>query len=93
MKFILLCALMVAVYAEKARFDNYRVYSLNIVNKEQVDIMYRLENSSEGYLFWNSIDLNRIVDVMVPSHKFADIIELANAYNIEYTLKIENVQT
>lgn len=93
MKLLILCCFLAIVYAEKARFDNYRVFSLKVVNKEQLDVLYTIENDSDGYLFWNSIDIGRIVDIMVPPHKFAEFSELADAYNIEHTLKVDNVQT
>lgn len=52
MKFIAIFAVFVASsHAEMARFDNYRVYSLKIVNTEQYDAMKYLEEHSDSVEF------------------------------------------
>lgn len=49
MKFVaLFLVLFLAVNAEKARFDNYRVYSLNIENDEQYKWMKYIEEHSDS---------------------------------------------
>lgn len=37
-----------ACIAEKARFDNYRVYSIAIETKEQLDLLMQLEEISDS---------------------------------------------
>lgn len=34
--------------AEKARFDNYRVYEISIENEDQLDLMQQIENYPDG---------------------------------------------
>lgn len=34
--------------AEQARYDNYRVYTLNIGNKIQLDALTQIENNPDG---------------------------------------------
>lgn len=38
----------VTVWAEKARFDNYRVYSIRVENKEQLSALKKIENNPDG---------------------------------------------
>lgn len=86
----LLCTVASAV--EKARFDNYRVYSLNVDTVEQLKELKKLDGNSDGFEFWKLADVGKEADLMVPPHKFADFEELVEALNISYYLKIRNVQ-
>lgn len=85
--------LVVVVLGHKARFDNYRVYSAVIENDEQFNVLRDLETSSDGILFLKTpTAASSIVDFIVPPHKFADIAELFEAFDIKNHLKSENVQ-
>ncbi|XP_037038856.1 zinc carboxypeptidase-like [Bradysia coprophila] len=86
----LLCSFAAAI--EKARFDNYRVYSLNVETVEQLMELKKLDGNSDGFEFWKLADVGREADLMVPPHKFADFEELATELKISYYLKIHNVQ-
>ena len=44
---LLLCVIGAAV-AEKARFDNYRVYRLNVDTAEQLNVLQQVENYPDG---------------------------------------------
>lgn len=47
--FLLIFVLSAAlVLAEKARFDNYRVYSIAVETKEQLDLLRELEETSDS---------------------------------------------
>jgi hypothetical protein len=37
-----------ATLAEKARYDNYRVYSLNVETKEQLEVLQAIEEYPDG---------------------------------------------
>lgn len=86
----LLCT--IASATEKARFDNYRVYSLNVETVEQLKELKKLDENSDGFEFWKLADVGREADLMVPPHKYADFEELVESLNISYYLKIRNVQ-
>lgn len=86
----LLCVTVAAV--EKARFDNYRVYSLNVETVEQLMELRKLDGNSDGFEFWKLGDVGKEADLMVPPHKFADFEELMEAMKISHYLKIRNVQ-
>jgi len=95
MKSIILgLALLFAVASaiEKARFDNYRVYTFNVVTVEQLKELKKLDGNSDGFEFWKLADVGKEADLMVPPHKFADFEELAQSLKLSYYLKIRNVQ-
>lgn len=87
---VLLCSFVAAI--EKARFDNYRVYSLHVETVEQLLELKKLDGNSDGFEFWKLADVGRETDLMVPPHKFADFEELVAALKISSYLKIRNVQ-
>lgn len=82
-----------AASADKARYDNYRVYSVSVENEEQLQVLGELEMRPDGTSFLESpIGLNQIADLIVPPHKFADITELFKTYDIKNWLKTKNLQ-
>lgn len=86
-------ACFVGAFGEKARFDNYRVYSVNVENEEQLKILNDLEAYPDGTMFLESpTGVGQIADLMVPPHKFADIAELFEAYEIKNRIKTANLQ-
>lgn len=81
------------VIGDKARFDNYRVYSVEIQNAEQLQVLLELEDVQNGLLFLIPPSVNQTnVEIVVPPHKFADISELCQKYTMENEIKIENLQ-
>lgn len=94
MKAALIClALLVGcLSAEKARFDNYRVYSLKVANVEQLEVLQQIEQFPDGYSFWESPFLHRHAEIVVPPHKFGEINEIFDKFRFENTLKVTNVQ-
>lgn len=87
-----LCVLVTVVTAEKMRYDDHRVYTLVVTNKEQLDWLHQLE-SEEGYVFWNDIAMGHSVDLMVPPYKMLDFDEMSAKFRISRKLNIENVQS
>ncbi|CRL07711.1 CLUMA_CG020665, isoform A [Clunio marinus] len=81
------------VNLEIARFDNYRVYSIEIENEIQSQVLQELEATSDSYLFWDSTQkIHQKVDVVVPPHKFADFHEIIKKFSFKLELKIDNLQ-
>ncbi|XP_031627768.1 zinc carboxypeptidase-like [Contarinia nasturtii] len=82
------------ILCEKARFDYYRVYSIEIENDDQLQVMQDLENHQDGLLFLTLPIANQtMVDILVPPHKFSDIGELFQKYEMKNKIKIENLQS
>lgn len=99
MKYFAFCILAALLFCtvsgeEKARFDNYRVYSLSVENEEQLNILREIDNlQSSGYEFWRGpTAVGRNVDIMVAPHLFGDFAALLTKYNIESTVITRNVQ-
>lgn len=90
-------AVFVACFAlalgEKARFDNYRVYSVNVENEDQLKVFQQLEAYPDGTMFLESpTGVGQIAELLVPPHKFADIVELFEANEIKNRIKTANLQ-
>ncbi|GAB0094440.1 zinc carboxypeptidase-like [Sergentomyia squamirostris] len=85
---------VVAVRSEKARFDNYKVFTVNVESTDQLDVLREIEKSSSlGYDFWSGpTKVGRAVDIMVPPHKAAEFDEIMTAHQFTTTVKVTNVQ-
>lgn len=90
--FLVATAIFVPSLAQKARFDNYRVFSFDVENDDQATFWHQIEEQFTDYDFWSSAKPGREAAVMVPPHKFADFSELAALSNTTFSLKVENVQ-
>lgn len=73
-------------------FDNYRVFSVNVSNEDQLKVLRNLEESLD-YDFWKSPSkIGNPATVMVPPRKanaFAKTLEL---FQLDATIMIDNVQ-
>lgn len=80
--------------AEKARFDNYKVFSVEVSNEEQLKVLREMEEAPfSSYDFWKAPGkVGHSVDVMVPPHKSSEFEELMSSLKFETKLKISNVQ-
>lgn len=91
-----LVVLLIAVNViamEKARFDNYRIYSIGVENDEQLQVLQNLESHQDSIQFIMPPTVNQTsVEVIVPPHKFADFSELCDKYQMKNQIKIENLQ-
>lgn len=83
---------MPSLLAQKARFDNYRVFSFDVESDDQATFWHQIEEQFTDYDFWSSAKPGREASVMVPPHKLADFSELAALSNTTFSLKVENVQ-
>lgn len=91
-KFVLF-AFFAQTFGEKARFDNYRVYSINIQNENQLEVLQGLESSQDGISYIEApITVKRAAEMIVPPHKYADISEFFEKFGIEHEIKIDNLQ-
>lgn len=73
--------------ASSARYDNYRVYSVNV---ENVDQFHQLQSIENEYDFWRSGNVGQHADIMVAPHK-VDEFETFIA-NLNSSIKVDNVQ-
>lgn len=94
MKFQLTIVLLLAAscFATKARYDNYKLYSLQLKTEEQAKMVVELEHSTDAYDFWTGASLSQDTDVMVPPHKFGEFEDFLDRFNIDFHIKVENIQ-
>lgn len=89
------CLVYGLVAAEKVSFDNYRVYSVNVKNEQQLLELVQLENAGIGGIqFWQSPSgIGRKADIMVAPNQVNVVSELIEKLNLESHVMVENVQT
>lgn len=92
--FLLLLSFTTALNAEteKMRFDNHRLYGVHIDTLDQLDLFRNLEENTDGFLLWNYPVLGDSVDVMVAPHKLSEFNQLVQLYDLQFRLKMKNVQ-
>lgn len=94
MKLIVLISLVVdfLVFAEGAGYAK-RIYSVNIENDQQLNVLRDLHNCPDGIEFQvNPTRVGEIVDLIIPPHKFADISELFDTYKFTNRISTRNLQ-
>ncbi|KXJ75390.1 hypothetical protein RP20_CCG011861 [Aedes albopictus] len=90
---LLAAAAVCSVFAEQARFDNYRVYEVFIASEQQLEVLQYLEDHPDGYIFWDMpVQTNMALEMVVPPHKYADFEELTNRLNMKTRLMTSNFQ-
>jgi carboxypeptidase A len=90
---ICLAFLFLSAGAEKARFDNYRLYSVQIENQDQYEAMKYLEEHSDSYDFFEPAILNGEAEILVPPHMYAHFDEISQNLNMKTKLTINNYQS
>lgn len=88
---IVLVASALEASAEKARFDNYKVYALHIATAEQHVQLRTLEDENR-YQFWSLPHTGSNATIMVAPHQAADFQDLVVGLGLESWLQVENVQ-
>ncbi len=79
-------------FAAKTRYDNYKLYSMQLQNEDQAKAIIELEQNTDAYDFWSAASLVRDVDVMVPPHKIGEFEDFLDRFNIPFHIKVENIQ-
>lgn len=88
----LVLLMVLSCFAAKARYDNYKLYSIQLQNEDQAKAVLELQNNTDAYDFWSDPSLVRDTDVMVPPHKFGDFEDFLTRFGIPHNIKVENVQ-
>lgn len=90
---IIVACFAATCFGEQARFDNYRVYQLHIKTDYQLSVLKGMQFGWDGVLFFRTpFRVPEVIEIIVPPHKFADIIDLFKVLKIKYKLLISNVQ-
>ncbi|KAL0280393.1 UNVERIFIED_CONTAM: hypothetical protein PYX00_001694 [Menopon gallinae] len=95
MKLLSIFAILYVIGAgscEKARYDNYQVYSIKPRTPTEVYHLGELWKKDQ-FSFWNDpVDVNIPVDIMVAPHQRAQFEELLQEFKFDAKLSIPNVQ-
>uniref|UniRef100_A0A182QAV5 Zinc carboxypeptidase A 1 n=1 Tax=Anopheles farauti TaxID=69004 RepID=A0A182QAV5_9DIPT len=96
MKFLLVClalALFGATVAEKARYDNYRVYRVRIQDERQLELLQAIEQYPDGYRFWSEpVKVGTEVLLVVPPHQRGHFSDIRARFGLRAELQIANLQ-
>lgn len=82
----------VSCFAAKARYDNYKLYSMQLSTEEQAKAVDELAQNVHSYDFWSDPSMVRDTDVMIPPHKIADFEDFLTTFNITFHIKVQNIQ-
>ncbi|XP_011632281.1 zinc carboxypeptidase-like [Pogonomyrmex barbatus] len=94
LKIITLCIIVCLTIAQKATFNNYKVFRIIPTTQTQVNELRQLEEILDGFSFWEAPSfINKNVDLMVAPHKLPEFYEMMTRIGIPYQTYIENVQT
>ncbi|XP_011872350.1 PREDICTED: zinc carboxypeptidase-like [Vollenhovia emeryi] len=91
-KLIILCTVGL-VAAERATFDNYKVFKITPTTQPQVDFLKQLVDVPDGFSFWYSPSVNKQAELMVAPHKLPEFYEIMAQIQVPYELFIQNVQS
>nr|AAT36730.1 carboxypeptidase A [Aedes aegypti] len=96
-KSILWAATLVATLAvalsERARFDNYRLYRIQVETIQQLEVLQAVEQLGDGYSFWSEpVNVDSHVELVVPPHKFGEFGELVERYELQAELSVSNLE-
>lgn len=84
---------IIIVLSEKARYDHYRMYIIDIETEIQLKVLTSLENYHDGIIFIDSpYKVPQTLEFIVPPHKFAHVKALFDTYNIPNSIKVDNFQ-
>ncbi|XP_011701633.1 PREDICTED: zinc carboxypeptidase-like [Wasmannia auropunctata] len=91
---IVLCAIVGLAAAEKALYNNYKVFRMIPTTETQLEVLQEFENTVyDGFSFWNSPSVvNKNVDMMVAPHKVPEFYEKMGQIGIPYEIYIKDVQ-
>lgn len=88
----IILALSICLALASKRYDGYKVFSLKVDNKEQLQKIIRLAESDNGFDFWSHPQIGGDTDVMVPPRLLDCFKKVANYLMVQYKIKINDVQ-
>ncbi|XP_062127695.1 uncharacterized protein LOC133840056 [Drosophila sulfurigaster albostrigata] len=90
---LLLATFGLAKVSAEMRYDNYKVYKVNIENMQQFELLNAKEKALQFSSWREARHLGDSSDIMLPPQTQQAFEQLLNSQNFNYTLKIDNVQT
>lgn len=76
-----------------ARYDHYRVYSVELDTDKHVDLFQKLEQQSDSLTFMgHAREVGQKLTVLVAAHKVADFANLLQTFNVKHRILTFNFQ-
>lgn len=92
-KTVILCVIAVIGLANtqqnKARYDNYRLYRVELKTEDQVKIFQQLEARSDSYSFiGHAREINKNLTILVAAHKIAELTDIIDDYKVGFEILV-----
>lgn len=72
----------------KSRYDNYRVYKLNIENIDQVRMLQALEENSDSLLMGHARNAGQQLTIILPAHLIGEFTNLLERYSLKHEILV-----
>lgn len=82
----------VVVQSEKISYENYRVYSIQLDNEEQLKVLQTIERYHPDMQFFTPPSIKIATDVAIPPWKLQNINTALSRHEIRFDIKTENLQ-
>lgn len=83
---------VIAIGDTKIRLDNYRVYSISVQTKDQLEALQALENDPDGLMYLEVPHLGRAAELLVPPNKISEMHKLLKSLKLKFYVKTRNIQ-
>ncbi|KAM8707872.1 hypothetical protein ACLKA7_014923 [Drosophila subpalustris] len=90
---LLLVAIGLAKGLSEVRYDNYKVYSVQIQDAKQFELLNEKEKTLQLSSWREARHLGESSDFMLPPQRQQDFENLLNINHFNYSIKIDNVQS
>lgn len=78
-----------SIQADKARYDNYRLYRFHLKTVEQVKLFQEIEEQSDSYTFYgHAREPEQKLTVMVAAQKIAEVHDIMKRFDVEGTILV-----
>ncbi|KAI9551432.1 hypothetical protein GHT06_021765 [Daphnia sinensis] len=84
----------ISAIAAQKHYNGYQVFEVNAKDKTSLEVLIKLQNErSDVYDFWTEPrNTNRPIDIMVPPAFTKIFVDLMQAFDIDYKVKIADVE-
>lgn len=74
---------------DKARYDNYRLYRVQLITDDQVKAFQKLEAQSDSYIFiGHAREPNQNLTILVAAHKIAELTGILSDYKVGFEILV-----
>lgn len=73
----------------KARYDNYRLYRVQLKTEDQVKVFKELEHRSDSYIFiGHAREINQNLTILAAAHKIAELTDILTDYKAGFEILV-----